>query len=325
MSMHFPRTTALLRSRYDSMRHRLRFVARLHAKRQCIAKIKKAFPDLHISAARTKLLHRSRQSLVLMVNDELIFKFPYQESMRAASAIAKERFITDRLQQAPVDIPHYTYVDAVNNFGGYVMLPDTYCVLDRMSTSERQHITVQIADFLSYLHRQPVESYASELESEVFFSHWLIDEWRGKIAQNIFPLLHAEEEAWFRKCIDRYKFIAGRHPRCLLHYDLNPENILYNPRERKIGVIDFGSACIGDPALDFAPLWALGETFVDKVMRRYEGPCAVDEHFVERSKIAHAILPLNLIDSWQRRHLPPTFLDALVLNRKTMSHPQQVK
>ncbi len=47
-------------------------------------------------------------------------------------------------------------------------------------------------------------------------------------------------------------------PYCLVHNDLGPEHLLTDPETRRpTGMIDFEEACVGDPAIDFVPLWAL--------------------------------------------------------------------
>jgi aminoglycoside 2''-phosphotransferase len=57
----------------------------------------------------------------------------------------------------------------------------------------------------------------------------------------------------------------------LKHGDFGPSNILLDPQTQRIaGIIDFGSACLGDPAYDFAGLLSgYGESFVDRCRATY--------------------------------------------------------
>ena len=56
----------------------------------------------------------------------------------------------------------------------------------------------------------------------------------------------------------------------LRHGDLGGENIRYDPATNRVtGIIDFGSAAMGDPAVDFAGLSWYGEAFVDALSERY--------------------------------------------------------
>jgi aminoglycoside 2''-phosphotransferase len=77
----------------------------------------------------------------------------------------------------------------------------------------------------------------------------------------------------------------------LIHGDLAPEHILCNPEAGSItGVIDWGDACLGDPALDFAGLFSLGgEKLVDRVLAYYPRP--LDETFRRRVRFYHTIAP----------------------------------
>ncbi len=77
----------------------------------------------------------------------------------------------------------------------------------------------------------------------------------------------------------------------LVHGDLAPEHILCEPDGNAIyGVIDWGDAQLGDPALDFAGLFSLGgEALVDRTLSFYQGP--VDETFRRRVRFYYTIAP----------------------------------
>jgi aminoglycoside phosphotransferase (APT) family kinase protein len=87
-----------------------------------------------------------------------------------------------------------------------------------------------------------------------------------------------------------------------LHGDFSPDNIIIDPDNgRLVGVIDWGNAAIGDPALDFVPLvLSRGWTFVHAVLAAYQRP--IDEGFVERVEFNAQIQALQwLTDSVKRR------------------------
>ena len=69
-----------------------------------------------------------------------------------------------------------------------------------------------------------------------------------------------------------------------LHLDFRGNNILVNPETGRLsGVIDWGNAAVGDPALDF--MWLVvwrGWEFAQAVLRSYALP--VDDGFVQRVK-----------------------------------------
>ena len=68
----------------------------------------------------------------------------------------------------------------------------------------------------------------------------------------------------------------------LIHYDLACEHVLCDP-ERSVltGVIDWGDATIGDPAMDFVGLHnCRGREFTERVLARYQG--TIDAAFWQR-------------------------------------------
>ena len=70
-----------------------------------------------------------------------------------------------------------------------------------------------------------------------------------------------------------------------LHLDFRGNNLLVNPESGRLaGVIDWGNAAVGDPALDF--MWLViwrGWSFVEEVLKNYALP--VDAAFVQRVKM----------------------------------------
>jgi len=63
-------------------------------------------------------------------------------------------------------------------------------------------------------------------------------------------------------------------PPRLLHHDYDADHVLLDPATGcATGIVDWGDACVGDPAWDFARVWAWqGEDFVSTMMQEYEHP-----------------------------------------------------
>jgi len=63
-------------------------------------------------------------------------------------------------------------------------------------------------------------------------------------------------------------------PPRLLHFDYDADHILIDPTiGRATGIVDWADASVGDPAWDFARVWAWqGEDFVSAMMREYRHP-----------------------------------------------------
>ena len=74
-------------------------------------------------------------------------------------------------------------------------------------------------------------------------------------------------------------------PRCFVHGDFGPHNLLFQDG-RISGLIDFDNACVGDPAMDFAPLIGFyGSTAVAQI---------TNSRMVERARIHRASLSLQV-------------------------------
>jgi aminoglycoside phosphotransferase (APT) family kinase protein len=90
-------------------------------------------------------------------------------------------------------------------------------------------------------------------------------------------------------------------PLCFLHGDFSADNIIIDPASgRLVGVIDWGNAAIGDPALDFMwlVLWR-GWRFMHTVLDAYQLP--IDDGFLDRVRLHAQIRALEwLTDSVKR-------------------------
>jgi aminoglycoside phosphotransferase (APT) family kinase protein len=90
-------------------------------------------------------------------------------------------------------------------------------------------------------------------------------------------------------------------PLCFLHGDFRAGNIIVDPDSgRLVGVIDWGNAAVGDPALDFATLvlWR-GWAFTHRALDAYELP--VDDGFLERVRYHARTQSLHSLTETVRR------------------------
>jgi aminoglycoside 2''-phosphotransferase len=180
--------------------------------------------------------------------------------------IALQISLQDRLP-LPIPEPVYTHVDTDvvgEAFVGYRMIPgrplwrEAFRVIGDAAARER--MARQLADFLHALHHTPAEAIPVALPR-----HETVEEMAdlyGRIRDRLFahmrPDARRQVTAHFQPFVeapDRYPF----EPR-LRHGDFGTGNILYDPETLSIaGILDFGSAGIGDPAVDFAGLFACYE------------------------------------------------------------------
>ena len=73
-------------------------------------------------------------------------------------------------------------------------------------------------------------------------------------------------------------------------------NILFDPNKQTIsGIIDFGDACVGDPARDFAGIkFDFGTLFTQKTLDRYQG--TIDKYFWNRVCFYEKCVPFYIMD-----------------------------
>jgi aminoglycoside phosphotransferase (APT) family kinase protein len=99
-----------------------------------------------------------------------------------------------------------------------------------------------------------------------------------------------------------------------IHGDFSPDNLMVDPGTgRLIGVIDWGNAAIGDPALDFVPLvlWR-GWRFAQAVFRAYGLP--TDPDFVRRIRRHSQMQALQWLTDTIERQADPELHIAWLKN-----------
>ena len=261
--------------------------------------IYRRFPDVLNQRQPISPILQGWDSIVLDIGGEYIFRFPRRPDVKLQ--MEKEACLLPKLAQAlPVPIPQFEFVwledpDPTACFVGYRKLPGQPLTPKAMTTSQ---ITRQLAGFLSKLHRFSSQPGACNLpagtsqgwrQSYQKFFDWIRSE--------VFPLLAegarlAATDLWqgFLNQEENFHFQP-----VLIHADLVWEHILFDPgRGCLTGVIDWGEAVIGDPALDFAGLFDIaGRDATEQVLCEYDGP--VDQTFWQRIHFYRTILPFHSI------------------------------
>jgi aminoglycoside phosphotransferase (APT) family kinase protein len=113
-----------------------------------------------------------------------------------------------------------------------------------------------------------------------------IDEFDARVV----PLLAPEETRRARSLFDALLLDANvRFAESLVHADLGPEHVLVTPTGDLAGVIDWGDATSGDPAIDFAWLLDSPSDAGERALAAYGGPS--DASFRARAAGYHALAP----------------------------------
>ena len=128
--------------------------------------------------------------------------------------------------------------------------------------------------FLDALHAVDVETVPARRPDWLETYREQADEFRRRVL----PLLDPDERARGEELLAEVEMLTGFRP-ALTHSDLGPTHLL--TRDGTLaGVIDWGDARIGDPALDYA--WFLNEPFPD---------WDVDEELRRRARFYYRLAP----------------------------------
>jgi aminoglycoside 2''-phosphotransferase len=239
------------------------------------ALVEAARPGL-IPAHAPVQLRRGQFNEVLIVADTFVFRFP--RTAAAARTLRTEVELLGALQgRLSLAIPNPEIVHAgsgapASEFAGYRLLPGEPLSQDTvagLSPHEVARIAAQIGDFLRALHAIPATDLPA-LPIDDGPSDWakLLEAFEAELFSFMRPDARREVAASFTAFIDGAGDAAFAP--VLRHGDLGGDNIRYDAATNRVtGIIDFGSAAIGDPAVDLAGLSWYGDIFVEALAERY--------------------------------------------------------
>ncbi len=244
-----------------------------------VAEIQARYPDLHIE--KTELNDLGQYSAVVIVNDALIFRFPrYAQYL---DALPNEAAILESLQgRLPLPIPNPIYkafepLAVGKAFIGYELILGDPLWRETVQsiTDERvlDRIAGQIGTFLKALHQVPASAIDAELQFVDTVEQYrdMFQRIRAKLYQHMRPDACEQVTAHFADYLSqtgKYAFTPA-----LRHGDFGTINLLYDPQAQKMtGVLDFGGAGLGDPAVDCAGIYSTagyGEAFLRRCEATY--------------------------------------------------------
>ncbi|CAM4331777.1 hypothetical protein BAMA_10760 [Bacillus manliponensis] len=244
--------------------------------------IQQYLPHLQIESFQVET--RGWDNIGVIINNEWLFRFPRTEQSR--KRIERDGKLLERLhKELDICVPLYNLLhdQRGNVFGCYYKLIDgNFLTKELLHSLEKQEVVAeQIATFMATLHRVDVAGLNYHREHDEAF-------WRDhfqNVGQSIFPLLTKHEQEYIHAYFSNIISLVQQQStaKSIIHGDISYTHILY--KNGLHGVIDFGDACIGDPAYDFYRLYAdYGATFARLVYNYYkeQTPFPNDETFFER-------------------------------------------
>ncbi len=248
-----------------------------------IGQIRAGYPDLAIRTAR--LDTSGQNSDILIVNASIIFRFPrYAEGIRRLpTEVAILRAIQPQAT-VPVPNPIYAHLDSPlpgAAFLGYPMLPgaplspQTMRALDATTVAA---VAADLAAFLRALHGIPTETLGVAIPDADSQEMWA--EMYRQVQAHLFPLMRPDARSAVAHHFEPFLGDSRHHSwtPVLRHGDFGPSNILFDAASGRVtGIIDFGSAARGDPAVDLAALSSYGPAFLTTLHTAYPATAAMKE------------------------------------------------
>ena len=237
-------------------------------------RIRECFPGLNISSVRT-----DRGGLindVVIVNEELVFRFPKNDTW-ARDLLADEIKVLNLVRKY-VDMPVPTFELQSEDLVVYKFIKGR--ALQRgdilaLGEAAQDRIAEQLATFLRQLHSVPADELRRHdiPQSDVNRSHDIWVRLFEDVGRELFPLMMAHTKEWVERHFEPVLNDEGwmNYTPTLINGDVTPYHILYDREEKRVnGIIDFGTAGIGDPAADFSCIiYSYGESFLRRMSKSY--------------------------------------------------------
>jgi aminoglycoside 2''-phosphotransferase len=245
----------------------------MSAESDYIKHIQHTFPDLDIQDV--KINREGMVNVVVIVNQARVFRFPREPW--GVVLLRQEAKALDLVRRY-VDLPTPDWDYRSDEMVSYPLIPGDPLLTDdvlRMSEKEKDAVAETLAVFLKQVHSIPMaEIKAAKIDCSA--SARSIDDWLQlyqDVQETLFPLMWADGRTWvkrhFAPLLANSAFMDYK-PR-FVNGDLATYHLLFNPQTKLLnGIIDFGTAGIGDPAVDFAAIInQYGETFLRRMNRTY--------------------------------------------------------
>lgn len=242
-----------------------------------IQSIQRDYPELVILEASLNSQEGQYNDL-LLINNQIIFRFPKFEA--GLATLQRETFLLKQIKgRLPLAIPNPQFVSqdmksVGRAFMGYPKIEGEPLWNPRFQSIKDQqvleHLATQLAGFLWELHHLPLDQFERNLPLNDLLQDW--QKMYEEIRTLVIPKLSPESQDAISHHFETYLNQAAEHPfkPALRHGDFGSGNILYNPQTQSIsGIIDFGFAGLGDPALDVAAAMTFGESFFNYFYAAY--------------------------------------------------------
>lgn len=240
--------------------------------------ITRAHPQLEVTSVRIE--DHGQNNNVLIVNEVFVFRFPKQAA--GIEAMAREAAILNGLRgRLPLAIPEPEYlhlspqIRVGQAFMSYRLIPGQPLWPETLNSCDEagiNRIAGQLGAFLRELHATPYATVvAARLPASDTAAEW--QDFLDRVQRLLYPHMRPDARRNIAEHISRLINVLSEasFTPVLKHGDFGTGNLLFDPSQQRLcGVIDFGGACVGDPAYDIASLMSgCGEMFVTRLEPSY--------------------------------------------------------
>jgi aminoglycoside 2''-phosphotransferase len=232
---------------------------------------------------------------VVIVNHELVCRFAKDDWGK--QVLSHEAKVLEVVQKyVELRVPHFEHLE--EGFASYKFIkgePLSRNTLLKLSDASQEHIIFQLARFHQQLHSIPnevlVNAGVSSSGAERSREDWL--QLYEQVQETLFPHLWRHQKTWIHELFA--PVITGEldlsYTPVLIDGDKPVYHILFDPISESIsGLIDFGTAGLGDPACDIAV--QLGN-YGESIVRRMESDYPMLSDVIDRARFWVGTLELQ--------------------------------
>jgi aminoglycoside 2''-phosphotransferase len=240
------------------------------------SEIESCFPDIRVANCRR--ITTGWENSVVEINGDYIFRFPRLKGRwtRMQEEIALLRWLSRVLT---VSVPKYEFVWQGNRkhprrLAGYRKIAGVPISRQALRHGWADRLGRDLGGFLSELHGLRLPGEILEMIPTYDQKSWAEGQTRfhRRARRYVYPLLDAETrsraEAFWTDFLERSSKVEFAP--VLIHSDLTSGNIIVDPSTGRLnGVIDWGDAKVGDPAVDFVGLFELSRLLGEITLTNY--------------------------------------------------------
>lgn len=237
------------------------------------SRIRKVAPEITIESM--SLNREGLMNDIMIINGEVVFRFPKHEySFKHLNDETKLLRLLRNYISLEIPLPLYQSEDvlAYRFIPGETLRPD---MLLRLAGDEQQIIANQLAQFFKELHGVPI-SEISDFEIPMADALMKYEGWMNvyqRIRDKVFPLLLPHVREWATAHFESHLADKSnfQYELKIVNTDIPPYHIMFDRQMKRInGIIDFGCAGLGDPAIDFGIIiYNYGESFMKRFYQVY--------------------------------------------------------